>query len=94
MRPTLLTIRLEVHQFEKNDFDYQQVEDNLDLRMQGQESGSLATFGPATKDYYDSSQWGMVPIGNKPTPSVQEVYNEPTEFNSMLSKPRLRLSNE
>lgn len=61
--------------------------------MQGQETGTLSTFGPATKDYYDASQWGMVPTGQTTTPSVQEVSCEPS-FSPTPVKPRLRLSDE
>lgn len=79
--------------FQKSDYELTPVENDTDLRMQDQETGTLSTFGPATKEYYDASQWGMVPTGQKTTPSVQEISSEPS-FNPPAVKPRLRLSNE
>lgn len=62
--------------------------------MEGQEYGTASSFGPATKDYYDASQWGMVPTGSKTTPSVQEVYGESPSMTPPLLTPRLRSKEE
>lgn len=88
----LLIVNLEAQQIRTSYYDeFQPVEGTLDLS--GQESGTISTFGPATKEFYDAGQWGMVPVGNKHTPSVQEVYSEPSS-SPTPAKSRLRLSDE
>jgi hypothetical protein len=71
------------------------VEEDYELDREGQEygvttySGDLGNFRPATREFYDSQQWSVVPAGG----SVSEIPTAETlEFAPL--RPRLRNSDE